>query len=103
MIKEIEISELQNLRSDESVRLVDVRTHAEVARGMIEGAQHIPLHLLPVRAHEPEEDRVTVFYCQTGGRSAHACLYMASKGRGKVYSLQGGVMAWLRAGQGLVS
>lgn len=101
MIKEIDISELQTLRSKGSVRLVDVRTDAEVARGRIEGAQHIPLHLLPVKAHELEEGQTTVFYCQTGGRSAQACMYLAAKGRGNVYNLRGGIMAWMRAGQGL--
>jgi rhodanese-related sulfurtransferase len=30
--------------------LIDVRTEAEVAQGVIDGAIHIPLHLLPLRA-----------------------------------------------------
>ena len=30
--------------------LIDVRTEGEVARGIIDGAIHIPLHLLPLRA-----------------------------------------------------
>jgi len=32
--------------------LIDVRTEAEVAQGVIAGAIHIPLHLLPLRTAE---------------------------------------------------
>jgi len=47
--KEMDIATLQGLQTQGSVALVDVRTDAEVARGVIEGAKHIPLHMLPMR------------------------------------------------------
>jgi rhodanese-related sulfurtransferase len=45
--KEIAPAELQEMQSGGNLRLIDVRSDAEVARGMIQGALHIPLHLLP--------------------------------------------------------
>ncbi|OJZ16979.1 MAG: sulfurtransferase [Thiobacillus sp. 65-29] len=78
--------------------LVDVRTEAEVAQGVIDGAIHIPLHLLPLRAADIPQDKPVVFYCRTGARSAQACAFMASKGYANTHNLSGGIMAWARSG-----
>jgi rhodanese-related sulfurtransferase len=99
--KEIDVSGLRALAQEHPVVLVDVRGDTEVAYGMIEGAQHIPLHLLPLRAEEISKEVHTVFYCRSGARSAQACAFLASKGHSKVYNLQGGVMAWMQSGMGL--
>lgn len=95
---EIDASRLQEMLAGGSVRLIDVRSDAEVARGMIAGAQHIPLHQLPPRAAEWDAQSPTVFYCQSGARSAQACQFFASKGFAQVYILQGGVSAWVKNG-----
>ena len=78
---------------------MDVRTDAEVARGVIAGALHIPLHLLPARHAELQLGVPTVIYCQSGGRSAQACAWLADKGFEQVYNLQGGLSAWLGEGR----
>jgi TusA-related sulfurtransferase/rhodanese-related sulfurtransferase len=88
---------LERLRQQADVVVVDVRTDAEVARGMIGGARHIPLHLLPLRCDELDPARTIVVYCQSGGRSGQACGWLAERGY-EVYNLQGGVMGWLREG-----
>ena len=98
-IQHIDTAELERLRGAGSLLLVDVRTDAEVARGIIAGAQHIPLHMLPVRLGELEAGATTVIYCQSGGRSAQACAWLAQQGFDKVYNLQGGILAWLREGR----
>lgn len=100
-IKEIDIEGLQSLQDAGNCILIDVRSDAEVARGMIDGAAHLPLHLLPMRAQDIRQDIPTVFYCQSGGRSAQACAFMTSRGYGNVYNLRGGIMAWARSGMGL--
>jgi rhodanese-related sulfurtransferase len=79
--------------------LVDVRTDAEVARGMIAGARHIPLQMLPLRLGEFQAGDTTVIYCQSGGRSAQACAWLAQQGIDRVYNLRGGILAWLREGR----
>ena len=81
--------------------LIDVRTEAEVAQGVIAGAMHIPLHLLPLRAADISQDKPVVVYCRSGARSAQACAYMAAQGFGNMHNLAGGIMAWARSGNAL--
>ena len=97
-VNQIDVTELEGLKQAGPVLLLDVRTDVEVARGVIAGASHIPLHLLPVRYTELEPDMVTVIYCQSGGRSAQACAWLGDQGFEKVFNLQGGVTAWSREG-----
>ncbi len=98
--QEIDAAELHDMLANESPPiLVDVRNDDEVARsGIIAGAKHIPLHLLPTRFDELDGDVSIVFYCHAGVRSAQACAFMASKGCESLVSLRGGVMAWANAG-----
>jgi len=83
---------------NEQVLLVDVRNDDEVARGIIAGAKHIPLHLLPIHVSELPDDKPIVFYCHSGIRSAHACTFLANQGHEGLFNLQGGVIAWGKAG-----
>ena len=82
-------------------QLIDVRTEAEVAQGVIDGAIHIPLHLLPLRAADIHQDKPVVIYCRSGARSAQACAFMAAKGFNNMHNLAGGIMAWARSGNPL--
>lgn len=92
----ITLAQLEQLGQSTSLQLVDVRTDVEVVRGMIDGALHIPLHLLPLRYAELDPARPAVFYCQSGVRSAQACAFLAAKGYATLYNLQGGILAWLQ-------
>jgi len=96
--KNITVAELQPLLAAGKVKLVDVRTDAEVARGFIKGAEKLPLHLLPMRIQELDAKMPTVFYCQVGGRSAQAAALAANQGMQDVYNLQGGITAWAHNG-----
>lgn len=95
--KEVDVRYLADMDKD-AIHLIDVRTEAEVSRGAIHGAVHIPLHLLPLRAHEIPTDRPVVVYCNSGARSAQACAFMAAKGHENMHNLAGGIMAWARSG-----
>ena len=81
--------------------LIDVRTEAEVAQGMIDGAIHIPLHLLPLRASDVPQDKPVIIYCRSGARSAQACAFMAAQGYPNMHNLAGGIMSWARSGKPL--
>jgi rhodanese-related sulfurtransferase len=94
----ISVAELQTMLKQDGIRLVDVRTDAEIARGKIPQGEKLPLHLLPMRLSELDKQATTVFYCQMGGRSAQAAGFAAANGFAKVYNLQGGIMAWAQAG-----
>lgn len=101
--RNITVSELHSRLQQGSLRLVDVRTDAEVARGKIPQGEPLPLHLLPMRLNEMDKNAATVFYCQMGGRSAQAAAFAAANGFSDVYNLQGGIIAWANAGLPLVA
>ncbi len=96
--KNITVTELQAMMKQGGLRLVDVRTDAEVARGKIPQGDSLPLHLLPLRLSGMDKNSTTVFYCQMGGRSAQAAAFAAAKGFTDVYNLHGGITAWAHAG-----
>lgn len=99
-IAEIDTGALQALLAADAsdIKLIDVRMPGEVSRGVIPGAENIPLNTLPYRLNELPADKELVFYCRTGARSAQACAYVAAQGRDKAYNLRGGIMAWVRGG-----
>lgn len=97
---EIEVTELSHTMANNNVLLVDVRNHDEVARGVIDGAMHIQLSLLPLECEKLSKADTVVFYCHSGIRSAHAADFAASKGT-KAINLIGGVVAWAKAGYAL--
>lgn len=89
-------------KQGDAVRLVDVRTPAEQSRGVIEGAELMPLHLVPLKTAEFDTNQRVVFYCQSGARSAQACMFMVQHGLSDVHNLQGGIMAWVGSGSAVV-
>jgi len=78
--------------------LIDVRTDREVERGLIPGALHIPLHMLPARLEEIGHGCPVVLYCQSGARSAQASSFLAGNGWEQVYNLAGGFSGWAARG-----
>jgi rhodanese-related sulfurtransferase len=100
-IKELDVEALD--AGKDQIHLIDVRTEGEVSRGVIDGAIHIPLHLLPLRASDIPQNRPVVIYCNSGARSAQACAFMAAKGFENMHNLSGGIMAWARSGKPLSS
>lgn len=96
--KNIGVQELERLLQNGRVHLVDVRTDAEIAQGMIPQGEPLPLHLLPLRMEGMDKNATTVFYCRSGGRSAQAAAFVAANGFADVYNLQGGIIAWANAG-----
>lgn len=103
-IKELDVNTLkQFIDEGKNVRLLDVRSVAEMAAGVIPNAEKLPLHTLPVRLNEINNDELCVLYCRSGARSAQGVGFMAAQGFDNVYNLQGGIMAWQRQGMPLVA
>lgn len=101
--QQIEPNDLVTMLASGTVLLVDVRNDDEVARGIIKGAIHIPLALLPLQCDSLNKAENIVFYCHSGVRSAHAAAFAASKGYKNLYNLAGGILAWARAGYPFVT
>ena len=102
-IQEVDAFGLEQMREQSEVVLIDVRTDAEFTQGSIQGAKHIPLHLLPLIADEIEKEKPVILICRSGARSAQACAFLASKGFSNVYNLRGGVVGWAQAGMALAA
>lgn len=98
MFQSLDPAGLRALLDSAAPQLVDVRSTAEVARGAIAGAMHIELSALPARANELDAETPCVLYCQSGARSAQGCAFLAQRGFHRLYHLDGGIAAWVRAG-----
>ena len=97
--REIDATELNSMLGNAAVILIDVRNDDEVARGIIPGARHIPLTLLPDVAREfVDGEAPLVFYCHSGMRSAQACMLLCQASRNNVFNLRGGILGWGKAG-----
>lgn len=104
-INEIDADDLKaKFDNGEKVRLVDVRSSAEFSQGIIEGAEFMPLHTVPLRMNElgVAEDETLVIYCRSGNRSAQACMYLKQNAGIEATNLRGGIISWYRSGNTIV-
>ena len=99
-IKEISVSDLHRmLREQDHFELLDIRTPAEIARGVLPNAKTLAMHLVPLKLHYFSESlKQIVIYCRTGSRSAQVCRFLNQQGINNVISLRGGVVKWAAAG-----
>ena len=80
--------------------IVDVRENSEWNEQHIPGAIHIPLAQLNARLSELKQykDSPVITQCRSGIRSAQALEVLKSAGFTKVYNMDGGIIAWDKAG-----
>jgi rhodanese-related sulfurtransferase len=104
MVQMVTPADLAELASTQIIDLVDVRDADEWQAGHIEGARLVPLERL---REDPDaalaRDIATVFICARGVRSLQAAKLADRFGYQRIYHLEGGVKAWARSGQSLVS
>lgn len=90
----------------EDVPLIDVREPHEHRAMAIPGSLNLPLSLLEDKGQKeelqrqliallPEKQGCYALYCAAGVRSQKAALQLLGLGYGDVYSLEGGISAWL--------
>ena len=74
--------------------LIDVRTPAEVAKGMAAAtAINIPLQEMPQRLSEFPKDKDLLIYCRSGKRSMAASKFLVENGYTRVFNIEGGILA----------
>lgn len=83
----------KRLEAGEQLNIVDVREDDEVAAGMIEGAVHIPLGEVEMRADELDKTKEYYLICRGGRRSALAGDILEEKGFETV-NVEGGMTDW---------
>ena len=100
-VKEINVTDLSSKfeHSEDNIEIIDIRTPAEVARGVIPKAKFLPMHLIPLKLdYFSSSDKEFVIYCRTGSRSAQACMFLNQQGINNVSNLRGGIMSWAQEG-----
>jgi rhodanese-related sulfurtransferase len=90
------------LLSSGKVDVVDVRDTQEWSEGHIPGARLVPLDDLRADPVKTLPASNIVFVCAQGLRSLTAAKLADRLGIGNVYSLDGGISNWTRAGLALV-
>ncbi|MCH8104451.1 MAG: rhodanese-like domain-containing protein [Proteobacteria bacterium] len=99
-IKEINAADLDRLiQTNDHFELVDIRTPAEISRGVIPNSKTLPMHLIPLNLNYFSiSSKQIVLYCRTGSRSAQACRFLNQQGIHNVISLRGGMIKWTNGG-----
>jgi len=94
--------ELDELRRRQAVDLIDVRTPAEYREVHIDFARLVPLESLDPRAvmagRSSRGDEPLYVVCRSGSRAKRACELMLAGGYGNVGLVEGGTLAWEKAG-----
>lgn len=80
--------------------VIDVRTPGEFAAGHIEGALNIDFNGSSFRdeLEKLDRDQTYLLHCQVGGRSGSSKSVFSELGFKTVYHLDGGFLAWEKAG-----
>ncbi len=74
--------------------LLDVRQPEEYSEGHLPGARLVPVGELHERIGELDPERPTIVYCRAGVRGANGAGVLMNAGFGKVWNMDGGILAW---------
>ena len=90
--------EVTLLINREPAMLVDVRSEADFRAGHITNAINIPLDQIEVQINKitSNSKKNIIIYCQKGVRSAQAFRLLNKLGLPKLYTIEGGLDAWLK-------
>lgn len=99
----ISIQELQHRLKDDLVKnplLVDVREAHELKGplGHISGVKHIPITKIAAKISELNKEDETIIVCRSGARAYTAAQILKQAGFENVFVLNGGMIAWRKAG-----
>jgi len=104
-VKILSPMEATRLQNDEEAVFIDVREDKEYKIGHISGNVHIPMSNFAKRMVEldKQKEKPVIVYCTNGSRANSAAGKLRKNGFGSVYTLQGGVVGWEKAGLPLSS
>lgn len=96
-VKSIDEKGFEALVKKENSVIIDVRTPAEIAEGIIPGATvfaDVNGAAFEASIAQLDTSKSYIVYCRSGARSNKAANLMLSKGFKNVYNLTGGVLNW---------
>ena len=94
----IDIDEGKEMMGRDDVAVIDVREPHEFEAGHVPDAKLIPVATVFARREELPRDKDIVFVCGVAQRSALACEMAAAVGLTRLFNLEGGTEAWVKAG-----
>lgn len=104
MVATISPVQLSELLANSNAHLIDVREYREWSGGHIEGSRSLPLDQLRADPEgELPKDGLLIFICAKGARSLTAAKLVDRLGYQNIYNVDGGTVAWARAGMPLVA
>ncbi len=93
----VTVEELDELRAEDAVTVLDIRNPGEHEAGWIPGSCSIPLAQIRARIREVTTDKPIVVHCAGGWRSSVAASLLRAEGIENVTDLVGGYDAWAAA------
>jgi len=97
-LKTVGVEEFASAMTQNDVRLIDVRTPKEYAEGHLAGAENIDVKAPDFAERTKDITGTVAVYCRGGKRSLTAAKQLAKQGC-TVYNLDGGILAWQKAGK----
>ena len=97
-VKTVNVEEFAEKMAQQDVRLIDVRTPKEYAEGHLVGAENIDVKAADFAERIKDLKGTVAVYCRGGRRSLKAAEQLAKQGC-TVYNLDGGILAWQKAGK----
>ncbi|MCA0403302.1 MAG: rhodanese-like domain-containing protein [Proteobacteria bacterium] len=100
-IKSVNVQQLKKMMDENpELCLIDVRENDEWQAGHIPAAIHIPKDEIVAKFPLLESDKTKAVYlhCKAGVRSLYAAERLIELGYQEVYSVEGGILAWVEAG-----
>ncbi len=84
------------IENNQDIQLIDVRTPNEYSQGAISNAVNIDYmgNDFETKIKALDKNKVTLIYCQAGGRSAKALQLFKKAGFKRTVELQGGYSGW---------
>ena len=104
IVVDVTVNQFKDLIVELGGTVLDVRTPEEWAEGIISNAEKINYYNdnFATDIEKLNKEEPIFIYCKSGGRSASAAEVLKDKGFSKIYNLDGGITAWIAAGNEIV-
>ena len=102
-VREIKASEARRWLDEGRAELIDIRDSGERGQMRIPEARWIPLTGLEAGLKAEPHQKIGIFHCRSGRRTQVHADQLAAVGYPETYVLEGGIMAWKKAGYPVAS
>lgn len=97
-IPTVDVKATLEMKARDDVRVLDVREQWEYEVGHIPDVLHLPMSQIANRVNDIPTDKTLIVTCKSGQRSGRVTNWLKHSGYQEVYNMQGGILAWNRAG-----